>query len=549
MRLSPEALVIAPILIPLVAGALQLFLDDRGRKLKAALSILSTVALLIISIQLLRFTHADGDISEGRIAVYLLGNWPPPFAINLVLDRLSAMMLTLTATLALPVLIFSLGRWHKAGVHFHTLFLLLLMGLNGAFLTGDLFNLFVFFEVMLAASYGLVLHGSGLLRVKAGVHYIAINLVASLLFLIGVALIYGVTGTLNMADLAIRIPQISETNYMMLESGAAILSVAFLIKAGMWPLSFWLPATYAAAPAPSAAIFAIMSKVGIYVLLRLALLFFGHDPDFPEGPGAQILLYGGLATISFGTVGVLASQTLGRFAGFSVLISSGTLLTSMGLVQTEVTAGALYYLVSSTLAISALFLLIELIERGQNMATSVLAVTMEAFGYQDEETEDEEIVGVVIPRTIAVLGTCFAACAILLIGLPPLSGFIAKFVILSALFNPDAANQMTNIPTVSWWFMALLILSGLATLIAMSRSGIHAFWVPPADAVLPRVLFIEILPIAVLLCTTLVLTLQAGPVMRFMEATASSLHAPQPYIESVMHAPRTELPQPLKATE
>lgn len=549
MNLSPEHLVIAPVLIPFIAGVLLLFLDDRARHIKAFVSVLSTIVLLVISILLLCIVHTDNSANEDRIAVYLLGNWPPPFAINLVLDRLSSMMLVLTAMLALPSLVFSLGRWHKAGVHFHTLFLLLLMGLNGAFLTGDLFNLFVFFEVMLAASYGLVLHGSGLLRVKAGLHYIAINLVASLLFLIGVALIYSVTGTLNMADLAIRIPQINEANRTMLESGAAILSVAFLIKAGMWPLNFWLPTTYAAAPAPSAAIFAIMSKVGIYVLLRLSLLFFGSDPGFPESLGAQILLYGGLATISFGTVGVLASQTPGRFAGFSVLISSGTLLASIGLVQTEVTAGALFYLASSTLAISALFMLIELVERGQNMAASVLAVTMEAFGYDDEETENEEIIGVAIPRTIAVLGTCFAACTILLAGLPPLSGFIAKFVILNALFSPGESGQMHFIPATLWWFLALLIFSGLATLIAMSRSGIRTFWAPPVDTALPRVLLIEIVPVAALLCMTLVLTIQAGPVMHFMEATANSLHAPRPYIEGVMKTQSAVLPQPMETTE
>ncbi len=545
MNLSPEHLVIAPVLIPFITGVLLLFLDDRARHVKAFVSVLSTVVLLVISILLLCIVHTDNSANEDRIAVYLLGNWPPPFAINLVLDRPSSMMLVLTAMLALPSLIFSLGRWQKAGVHFHTLFLLLLMGLNGAFLTGDLFNLFVFFEVMLAASYGLVLHGSGLLRVKAGLHYIAINLVASLLFLIGVALIYSVTGTLNMADLAIRIPQINEANRTMLESGAAILSVAFLIKAGMWPLNFWLPTTYAAAPAPSAAIFAIMSKVGIYVLLRLSLLFFGNDPGFSESLGAQILLYGGLATIGFGTVGVLASQTPGRFAGFSVLISSGTLLASIGLVQTEVTAGALFYLASSTLAISALFMLIELVERGQNMAANVLAVTMEAFGYDDEEMESEEIIGVAIPRTIAVLGTCFAACTIVLAGLPPLSGFIAKFVILNALFSPGESEQMHVIPVALWWFLALLIFSGLATLIAMSRSGIRTFWAPPVDTALPRVLLIEIVPIAALLCITLVLTIQAGPVMHFMEATANNLHAPQPYIEGVMKTP----PQSLETTE
>lgn len=539
MRLDPEHLVIAPILIPFFAGALLLFFEDRERRMKAIVSTLSVIALFTISIALLRISHADGTANEGRIAVYLLGNWPPPFAINLVLDRLSAMMLMLTSALAIPALIFSFGRWHKAGPHFHTLFLLLLMGLNGAFLTGDLFNLFVFFEVMLAASYGLVLHGSGLLRVRAGLHYIAINLVASLLFLIGVALIYGVTGTLNMADLAIRIPKVAEEHRMLLESGAAILGVAFLIKAGMWPLSFWLPTTYAAAPAPVAAIFAIMSKVGVYVLLRLSLLFFEETPDMPGGFGSQVLFFGGMATIAFGTIGVLASQALGRLAGYSVLVSSGTLLASIGLVQVDITAGALFYLVSSTLAISAFFMLVELVERGQDAVASVLAITMEAFGTSDEEDEEEEIVGVAIPRTIAVLGISFVACSILLAGLPPLSGFIAKFAILTAMMNPEGLGQSGTIQVTSWWLVALLILSGFATLIAMSRAGIRTFWAPPVEATAPRVLFIEIVPVATLLFMTLILTVQAGPVMRFMKATAISLHAPQFYIEDVMEIPHT----------
>ena len=179
--------------------------------------------------------------------MYRLGDWPAPFGIVLVLDRLSALMVLLTSILALAAVVFSLARWHRAGTHFHALFQFLLMGLNGAFLTGDLFNLFVFFELLLAASYGLVLHGSGLARVKAGLHYIAVNLVASLLFLIGVSLIYGVTGTLNMADLAARIPTIAAENRGLLEAGAGVLGVAFLLKAGMWPLCFWLPTTYAAA--------------------------------------------------------------------------------------------------------------------------------------------------------------------------------------------------------------------------------------------------------------------------------------------------------------
>lgn len=540
---APEHLVIAPIVIPLVAGALLLLFDDRERRLKATISMLAALALLVVSIALLRITHADGVAENGRVVVYLLGNWPPPFSIVLVLDRLSALMLVLTSILALPSLVFALGRWNKAGPHYHTLFLLLLMGLNGAFLTGDLFNLFVFFEVMLAASYGLMLHGSGTQRVRAGLHYIAINLVAALLFLIGVSLIYGVTGTLNMADLAQRIPQVAAENQMLLETGAAILGVAFLIKAGMWPLSFWLPTTYTAAPAPVAAIFAVMTKVGIYVILRLSLLFFDGTGASVSGFGSQILFIGGMATIAFGSIGVLASQSLGRLAGFSVLVSSGTLLAAMGLLETRVTAGALFYLVSSTLAVSAFFLLIELVERGQDAIANVLAVTIEAFGEGEEEEEIDEEVGVAIPGTLALLGISFAACGILLAGLPPLSGFIAKFTMLTAAFNPAGMAVGGAFSSASWWFTAMVILSGLAALISISRAGIRAFWAPVEETV-PRVLLVEIVPVGTLLALTLILTIQAGPIMRFMEATAESLHDPRAYVEGVMQAPRIERAEP-----
>ena len=536
---NPAHLVIAPIVLPLIAGALLLFFDDRERRLKSTISVLTTLALLVISIALLRIAHADGALDEGRVVVYLLGNWPPPFAITLVLDRLSSMMLVLTAVLAIPSLIFSLARWHKVGPHYHTLFLMLLMGLNGAFLTGDLFNLFVFFEVMLAASYGLMLHGSGVQRVKAGLHYIAINLAAALLFLTGVAVIYGVTGTLNMADLALRIPQVTEENRLLLESGVAILGVAFLIKAGMWPLSFWLPTTYTAAPAPVGAIFAIMTKVGVYVILRLSLLFFETTPYGTVGFGSQLLFLGGVATMIFGILGVMASQALGRLAGFSVLVSSGTLLAAMGLLEVRVTAGALFYLVSSTLAISAFFLLIELVERGQDAVATVLAVTMEAFGDEDDVVEEE--VGVPIPGTLAFLGISFALCAILLAGLPPLPGFIAKFAMLTAVFNPAGLGEAGETSSLAWWLTAMLIVSGLATLIAMSRAGIRAFWAPVEENV-PRVQVLEFAPVAALLFLTVALTVQAGPIMRFKEATAHSLHSPRSYIEGVMEAPRASRP-------
>ena len=253
------------------------------------LNVVVTFALACIAIALLRMSDAS---HTGITQVYRLGDWPAPFGIVLVLDRLSALMLLLTSILALAALVFSLARWHRAGAHFHPLFQFLLMGLNGAFLTGDLFNLFVFFELLLAASYGLLLHGSGLARVKAGLHYIVVNLVASLLFLIGVSLIYGVTGTLNMADLAARVPTIAADNRGLLEAGAGILAMAFLLKAGMWPLCFWLPTAYAAASPPVASIFAIMTKVGVYIVLRLSLLLFGEGAGASAGFGSELVVVG-----------------------------------------------------------------------------------------------------------------------------------------------------------------------------------------------------------------------------------------------------------------
>ncbi len=527
-------LIVAPIILPLVTAAILLLFDERKRKLKMAINSISTLGLIAIAITL---AGMASDKAPDAL-VYLIGNWPAPFGIVLVLDRLAALMLVLTSLLGMASLSFALAHWHKASPHFHTIFQLLLMGLNGAFLTGDLFNLFVFFEVMLAASYGLALHGSGPARVKAGMHYIAVNLVASSLFLIGVSLIYGVTGTLNMADLAQRIPQVASEDRMLLEAGAAVLGVAFLVKAGMWPLNFWLAPTYTAAAAPVAAVFAIMSKVGIYVLLRLSPLMFGISAGSSYGFGNDWLYFGGMVTLAFGLIGVVASQAMGRLASYSILVSSGTLLAAIGSGNTAMTGAALFYMVSSTLTIAAFFLLIELIERGQDAAANVLAVTMEAYG-DDEEEEDEDEVGAVLPATLAVLGTFFGICAILLIGLPPFSGFIAKFLILAAVFNGDSPTPQLAMPVspASWALVALLLLSGLSALIAMTRTGIRTFWAS-LEGNVPRVLVREVVPIAGLLAICLALTIAAGPAMRYMDETARSLHNPASYISSVLNAPR-----------
>jgi len=525
-----QHLVILPILIPLLAGAVMIPLEDQRGQVRGAIGVLSAVAMLVVAVLLLLRADAGG---ADAVSVYRLGNWPAMFGIVLVADRLAALMLVLTAVLGLAALLFSLSRWQRVGAHFQALFQFQLMGLNGAFLTGDLFNLFVFFEVLLAASYGLALHGSGVARVKAGLHYIAINLAASLLFLIGVSMIYGVGGTLNMADLAVRIPQLPPADRPLMEAGAALLGMAFLVKAAMWPLGFWLPRTYAAASPPAAAIFSMMSKVGVYAVLRLSLLLFGDDAGSSAGFGGSWLLAGGIMTIAFGAISVLATQDLSRLAGASVLISSGTLLAAVGAGQVSVTGGALYYLATSSLAIGAFFLLIDLLERGRDVGADVLAVTLEAFGDGEEDDEDDDEVGVAIPATMAVLGLSFLCCALLLAGLPPLSGFVAKFAMLSGILNPQGLGRgPAAVSTGGWALLLALVLSGLATVIAMTRAGIRVIWAA-SDRVVPRVGVVEIAPVLLLLGTCIGMTAAAGPVLRYMDQAAIALHAPEDYVRQV----------------
>lgn len=237
-------LLVAPILLPMLTAAAQLLLGEGRRPAKLLMGRVSALLGLAVSVMLLVW------VEEFGVVAYLPGNWRAPFGIALAVDRLSAAMLVLTWTLGTCALSFASARWHRAGVHFHPMFQLQLMGLSGAFLTADVFNLFVFFEILLAASYGLLLHGSGKPRVRAGVHYVAVNLAASSLFLIGVSMIYGVTGTLNMAELSARLSGEAVPNRHLIDAGAAILAVAFMAKAAAWPLNFWLVPAYASATPP-----------------------------------------------------------------------------------------------------------------------------------------------------------------------------------------------------------------------------------------------------------------------------------------------------------
>ncbi|BBP70355.1 monovalent cation/H+ antiporter subunit D [Pseudomonas sp. Seg1] len=534
-------LIAAPILLPLLTAAIMLMLGERHRPLKAKINLFSSLVGLFISVMLLQWTQTTGV--PGSIGVYLPGNWQAPFGIVLVVDRLSALMLVLTGIIGVSALLFAMARWDGAGSSFHALFQIQLMGLYGAFLTADLFNLFVFFEVLLAASYGLLLHGSGRARVSSGLHYISINLLASSLFLIGAALIYGVTGTLNMADLALKIPLVPEADRGLLHAGAGILAVAFLAKAGMWPLNFWLVPAYSSASAPVAAMFAIMTKVGVYTLLRLWTLLFSGQAGASAFFGGDWLIYGGMATMACAALAILAAQRLERMASLSILVSAGILLSAVGFAQPNLIGAALFYLVSSTLALSALFLLAELIERSRSANEIPLEDESELLPRPQEslqppkginlDDEQKAVVGQVIPWTMAFLGLSFIACALLIIGMPPLSGFIGKLSLIGALLNPLGLGTGAPISNAAWALLALLILSGLASLMAFSRLGIQRFWTPE-ERPSPLLRKLECAPIFLLLGLSIALTFKAEPLLRYTQATADALNNPQQYVMAVL---------------
>ncbi len=539
-------LMLAPIMLPLLTGALMLLLREERQRLKLGVNMASTLLGLVIAVALLQWTHkAAAPVSMG---VYLPGNWAAPFGIVLVLDRLSALMLVLTSGIALCSIVFAASRWHRAGVHYHPLFQFQLMGLAGAFLTADLFNLFVFFEIMLAASYGLVLHGSGRTRIQAGLHYIAINLAASSLFLIGASMLYGITGTLNMADLARSIPQVAAADRGLLHAAAGILATAFLIKAAAWPLNFWLVPAYSAATAPVGALFALMTKVGVYTLLRLWTLMFSSEAGASALFGSFWLIGAGMVTMVFAAVGMMGSQRLANLAGYAAILSSGTLLAAAGFGQNVLTAGLLYYLPSSTLAVSALFLLADLIDRWRNDGASLAPyetdgdapfLNAQLLPTQGLNLDEDEVVliGRVIPAAAAFLGLAFLTCTLVVAGLPPLSGFVGKFAMLTALLNPlglgSSAGNQPGLP--GWTLVGLLIATGLMALIALTRAGIRHFWASH-DRPTPQLRVAEGLPIALLLTACVVLTVRAEGVMRYMQATADMLHAPSTYVRAVMSA-------------
>jgi len=499
--------IIVPVVMPAVVAALIVLVMRHDLVLQRVVSTAAVAALVGVAVAL--FANA------GTVQAYRLGDWPAPFGIVLMLDRLSALMVLLTAVLAAVVILYAIGSgWDGRGRHFHALFQFQLMGICGAFLTGDAFNLFVFFEVLLIASYGLMIHAGGGLRLRMGVQYVIFNLAGSTLFLFALGTLYGVTGTLNMADLAVKMGTLAPADQALARVGAMLLLLVFAVKGALVPLQFWLPGTYANAPAPVAALFAIMTKVGAYAVIRMYVLVFPPDSAVTGTLFADLLLPAALVTLALGALGVLGADRMGKLAAFAAIASMGTVFTAVAGFTEASIAAALYYIIHSTFAGAALFLVVDLVRARRGPLAGRL-VAGPAFAGR------------------GLVAALFFAAAIAAAGMPPLSGFLGKLLILDAL---------RTAPGVAWIWGVILVTS-LVTLVGLARAGSLVFWstaeapalpeLPPAEAP-PPAPALALVAAAAPLVALVALTVLAGPVSRETGAIAADLFARTAYIDAAL---------------
>jgi multicomponent K+:H+ antiporter subunit D len=481
---------ILPILIPMLAAILMLlppFASSTERQ--RLLGVVTLIAVIICAVQMLKIADT------GTLTVYQLGDWQPPFGIVLIVDRLSAMMVTLTALLAFGAMIYAAAGEDRKGMFFYPLFMFQVMGVVGAFLTGDIFNLFVFFEVLLIASYALLIHGGGKQKTQASVHYLMLNLVGSSLFLIALGILYGTLGTLNMADMALKVRNLPEAEQHLTRIGALMLLVVFGLKSAMFPLHFWLARTYASASAPIAAIFAIMTKVGIYSILRVHVVMFGDGAGELANLVQPWIWPAAVLTLLMGTLGALASQSLRQLVSYLVIISVGTLLCAIAVNTPESTAAALYYLVHSTFVSGALFLIADAIAGQRGKAT------------------DRFVRSRRMPNPLP-LGIAFMVAALSITGLPPFSGFVGKIWVL----------QSAETQTAMIWVWPSILIASLMSVVAASRAGSTLFWRVSSDRhEAEPVGSARMVGIWALLLASPLLVALGGPVAEYMSQTAVQL--------------------------
>jgi multicomponent Na+:H+ antiporter subunit D len=526
---ASAALTPLPVLIPTLAAAATLFAGRRPR-LQRTIALLALTAVVAVCAALLYLADRDGTI-----AVHV-GGWGQsvpgmgPLGITLVVDRLSAMMLLVSAIVLLAVVFYAIGQGIRDGDEhqpvsiFLPTYLVLSAGVCTAFLAGDLFNLFVGFEVLLAASFVLLTIGASTERVRAGIAYVMVSMVSSLIFLIGIALIYGATGTLNMAELSVRLDDVPAGTRAAL---FAVLMVAFGIKAAVFPLSTWLPDSYPTAPAPVTAVFAgLLTKVGVYAIIR------AHSLLFPGGAMDRVLLVAALLTMLVGILGAIAQSDIKRLLSFTLVSHIGYMVFGISLSSALGMAGAIYYVAHHIVVQTTLFLVVGLIERQAG------ASTLQRLGG--------------LAAASPLLALVFFVPALNLGGIPPFSGFIGKVALL------EAGSQNGSI--LALILVGASVVTSLLTLYVMARVWTKAFWRARADApegnlsaAAPSALLDDaedvsyadrddvgrmpvgmLLPTGALIAVGLTLTVLAGPIFAYTERAADEVLDRGQYISAVL---------------
>ncbi|WP_457808384.1 Na+/H+ antiporter subunit D [Kushneria sp. EE4] len=497
--MSPE--VALPILIPLTAGALSMAFW-RSRMMQRLIGVVGTAMLLVVSIWLFVSVQAQGHV------VMHAGGWEAPFGITLVADLLSAIMIVLTGIIGFAVAVYSLptiGRGHET-FGYYPLLHLLLAGVAGAFLTGDIFNLYVWFEVMLLASFALLILGGERAQMEGAIKYVTLNLLSSVIFLSAIGLLYGLLGTLNMADIARRVALVEDNT--LIDVVAVMFMISFGIKAAAFPLFFWLPAAYHTPPVAVSALFAgLLTKVGVYALFRVFTLIFNQSVDFTH----EILLWGAALTMLTGVLGAAAQFEFRRILSFHIVSQIGYMLMGLALFTPLALVGGVFYILHHIIVKTNLFLISGIV-------------------YRLKGTHDLKKLGGVY-KAWPLLGVLFLIPALSLAGVPPLSGFFAKFVLIRA--SIEAGEIAITV-------IALVV--GLLTLYSMTKIWAEVFWkkAPDEDAekgvgpVSQRHLWLMILPVVGLAACTVFIGLNGQLLYDVAEASAAQLLNPQGYINAVL---------------
>ncbi len=515
-----------PAVLPLLGAAATLVL---GRRPRAQRLVSVTVLTVVVGVSLTLLLLAD---RYGTTAVQV-GGWVPPIGITLVVDRLSALMLVVASTVLLAVMVFAIGQGIRDGDDrqpvsiFHPTYLVLAAGVSDAFLAGDLFNLYVGFEVLLAASYVLLTVGGSEDRIRAGVSYVVVNLTSSLVFLLGIAFCYAATGTLNLAEMALRLDDVPAGTRAALFS---VLLVAFCLKAAVFPLSAWLPDSYPTAPAPVTAVFAgLLTKVGVYAIIRTQTLL------FPGGALDGVLLVGALLTMLVGILGAIAQNDIKRLLSFTLVSHIGYMVFGIALSTRAGLSGAIYYVAHHIVVQTTLFLVVGIVERQGGSASLRRLGSLAAVS--------------------PLLGVLFLLPALNLGGIPPFSGFIGK----TALIQAGVADGSV----LAWALVVGSVVTSLLTLYVVARVWTKAFWRPrddapeghladhgpvalvhaaPDAAVAQRTVVGPIpvgmlVPTAGMVAVSIALSVLAGPLVGITGRAADDLRDRSGYIATVLGAP------------